>query len=275
MASNYWIKLYHEILDDPKMGTMDDHLYRRTIEMMLLAGDAQLDGLLPNVTDMSWRLRTTPEEIVTVLEQLEKLEIVHRAGDDWILTNFAERQAKMDAADRMRRMRDRKRKEHYYGDETVESQGCYDSVTNRNRKGKTEENRIEENRIDADKSDDAIFTDAQVSAINMQWQNVAGGISGFISEELVDLAVDTEAHRLKLPKEADGAGVDGSVWGGEAIKEAGRSKSNRYSGVSANFIRSILWRWMQEGYKKPFGKSNGKAQTEMSVEEYLKLRDQQ
>jgi hypothetical protein len=130
-------------------------------------------------------------------------------------------------------------------------------------------------RLPSKNDDDAIFTDAQVSAINMQWQNVAGGISGFISEELVDLAVDAEAHRLKLPREADGAGVDGSVWVVEAIKEAGRSKSNRYSGVSANFIRSILWRWMQEGYKKPFGKSNGKAQTEMSVEEYLKLRDQQ
>jgi len=68
--------------------------------------------------------------------------------------------------------------------------------------------------------------------------------------------------------------VDGSVWVVEAIREAGRSKSNKYNGVSANFIRSIVWRWMQDGYKKPYGKQNGK-QPEMSVEEYLKLRDQQ
>lgn len=30
--ANYWIKLYHEILDDPLMATMPDRLWRRTIE---------------------------------------------------------------------------------------------------------------------------------------------------------------------------------------------------------------------------------------------------
>ena len=28
----YWIKLYHEILDDPKMGRLSDRTWRRTNE---------------------------------------------------------------------------------------------------------------------------------------------------------------------------------------------------------------------------------------------------
>ena len=42
MGAKFWIKLYHEILDDPKMGRMPDRLWRRTIELFLLAGE--LDG---------------------------------------------------------------------------------------------------------------------------------------------------------------------------------------------------------------------------------------
>ena len=38
MPSKYWIKLYHEVLDDPKMARLPDRLYRRCIEVFLLAG---------------------------------------------------------------------------------------------------------------------------------------------------------------------------------------------------------------------------------------------
>lgn len=39
MAAKYWIKLYHEILHDPKMGRLPDNLWRRCIELFLLAGE--------------------------------------------------------------------------------------------------------------------------------------------------------------------------------------------------------------------------------------------
>ena len=44
MASRYWIKLYHEILEDPKMGRLSDRQFRRVIELFLLAGDCEMDG---------------------------------------------------------------------------------------------------------------------------------------------------------------------------------------------------------------------------------------
>ena len=35
MSSFYWIKLYHEVLDDPKMALLPDRLWRRTIELFI------------------------------------------------------------------------------------------------------------------------------------------------------------------------------------------------------------------------------------------------
>jgi len=106
MASNYWIKLYHEILDDPKMGRLSDRLWRRTIEMFLLAGEMNEDGLLPSLGDMAWRLRANEEELGGELEYLCTLGILSDGGE-YRVVNFAERQAAMSSSERSRRKRQR------------------------------------------------------------------------------------------------------------------------------------------------------------------------
>jgi len=117
MASFYWIKLYTEILRDPKMCRLSDRLYRRVVESFLLAGEVERDGVLPPVGDMAWILRLDEGELVQDLETLEKTGILSRMDDGaWCVTNFAERQAAVPVDERMRRMRDRKRKDEYYGD---------------------------------------------------------------------------------------------------------------------------------------------------------------
>jgi DnaD/phage-associated family protein len=123
MASKYWIKLYIEILDDPKMGMMADRLFRRTIQLFLLAGDLNGSGELPSIDDMSWRLRLRTEELETDLADLASAGIVHKSDGVWIVTKFEERQAPVSDAERMRRYRERKQKSLYYG---------YEDVTNRN-----------------------------------------------------------------------------------------------------------------------------------------------
>lgn len=127
MASKYWIKLYHEILDDYKMGMLPDRLYRRVIELFLFAGEFESEGELPKVEAMAWRLRMQPEELLNDLEALQDKEIVMLHDGKWIVTKFADRQAPVSDAERMRRLRERKQKEQYYGDEPVT-----DSVTIRN-----------------------------------------------------------------------------------------------------------------------------------------------
>lgn len=115
MASKYWIKLYHEVLDDPKMGRLTDRLFRRTIQCFLLAGEVDRGGLLPPLDDISWRLRPIPiEELETDFADLAGMGILHKTKDGWIVTNFARRQAPIPDAERMRRYRERKRLQDYY-----------------------------------------------------------------------------------------------------------------------------------------------------------------
>ena len=150
MASKYWIKVYHEILDDPKMGRMPDHLWRRTIELFLVAGEEDAEGLLPKLCDMAYRLRVTDDELTKDLDELEKLGVIHKEEAGWVVTRFAERQAPVSDAERMRRYRERQRKDDYYGDDD-------DTPTVTNTVTKRSQIRIDKNRVDEMSEDETLL----------------------------------------------------------------------------------------------------------------------
>lgn len=134
MASYYWIKLYHEILNDPKMGRLSDRTWRRAIELFLLAGDTVNDGMLPSIRDMAWRLHIPPDELKEDLEILAEVDILTLNGDRWHVVNFTKRQAASINAERQRQYRDRQRKAKQYRDEseTQEKRESNEGVTKRN-----------------------------------------------------------------------------------------------------------------------------------------------
>ena len=119
MPSKYWFKLYHEILDDPKMGQLSDRLYRRCIELFALAGDYDHDGLLPALEDIAWRLRLPADELQKDITDLQALKIITSNEDGLVVTNFSKRQEPISGAERVASFRERKRKEQYYGNEDV------------------------------------------------------------------------------------------------------------------------------------------------------------
>lgn len=96
MAVKTWMKLYVEILDDPKMGRLSDRLFRRAIEIFLLTRKTCEDesGLLPSVSDMAWSFRISEAEMQADLEALAipGIEIVFEQDGKWYVTNFAKRQ---------------------------------------------------------------------------------------------------------------------------------------------------------------------------------------
>lgn len=100
-----WIKLYSEILDDPKMGRLPNHLWRRAIELFLLAGRNGNGGVLRPVEEMAWALRSSPDEIRSSLMSLAEIGVVHETPDGWVVTNFAKRQAALTPAERQSRHR--------------------------------------------------------------------------------------------------------------------------------------------------------------------------
>lgn len=122
MASFYWIKLYHEIIDDPKMATLSDNIWRRIIELFLLAGRHNKDGQLPNTKSIAWELRSNPDDLLIDLNEIEAIGIIIQNADGWFVVNFKERQAARSQTERQQDHRNAtKRKQYYNEDVTAQS----------------------------------------------------------------------------------------------------------------------------------------------------------
>ena len=114
MAATYWIKLYQEVLNDYKMAILPDNVWRRCIELFLLAGEYNQAGKLPPVEEIAFRLRVEADQLKTEMQHLERVEILREAvGGGWYVAKFAERQAPVSAAERKRRQRERDNKSRY------------------------------------------------------------------------------------------------------------------------------------------------------------------
>lgn len=113
MASKYWIKLYHQMLDDPKIGRLSDSQFRLAVNLFLLAGDCDRGGILPPLADIRWRLRD-PANFDADLDALLACEILEENDGVLLVSKFTERQGAISTEERSRRRRDRDRKTDYY-----------------------------------------------------------------------------------------------------------------------------------------------------------------
>ena len=114
MTGKYWIKLYHEILYDRKVASLDTHLWRRVREIFLMAGDQNENGYLPPLDDMAWTLRADKEQLETDLNELTRLGILEFKDDRHFVRKFAIRQEPMPKAEYMRRKRDQEKAQEHY-----------------------------------------------------------------------------------------------------------------------------------------------------------------
>ena len=118
MAYKYWIKLHHEILDDKKMVKLDDRLWRRCIELFLLAGKMDDDGYLPELDEIAFALRiSSTEQLETELTELVNIGILQIIDQQYHVKNFEKRQAKIEKAEYNRRRRAERQRQEYYQDE--------------------------------------------------------------------------------------------------------------------------------------------------------------
>jgi hypothetical protein len=94
----YWVKLYTEIVNDPKMGRLTDRQFRTCINLFALAGEIDQDGTLPDVDDLAWRLRLQRADLIADLEALAAVNILTATSEGWIISKWEERQAKAPSA---------------------------------------------------------------------------------------------------------------------------------------------------------------------------------
>jgi len=129
VSANYWIKLYHEILRDPKMGRLPDRAWRRTIEIFLLAGETGQDGRLPDTPDIAWQLRVDEDELLEDMRLLAEQGILTQTDDGWLVTHFEDRQRARTSTERSRRHREQQRRDEYWCNDSLQERN--DDATNR------------------------------------------------------------------------------------------------------------------------------------------------
>jgi len=104
-----WIKLYTEMLHDPKVGQLTDSAYRLFVELMLKAGQVDDDGATDTAAALAWELRRQPDELHELLDELEAARLVFAAADNRVvyITSWAKRQPPTTSADRVKRYREK------------------------------------------------------------------------------------------------------------------------------------------------------------------------
>lgn len=107
----YWLKLYTDILDDPKYFRLSDNAKIGMYELFLLTKKLERKestGELPNIEDIAFHTRRDMEFWNGVLPELEKAGIIDHEDDNFIVRKFSERQAAIPPDERMRQYRKRK-----------------------------------------------------------------------------------------------------------------------------------------------------------------------
>ena len=129
IMAGYWLKLYTEILDDPKYYRISDNAKLGMIELMVVAKKVDLDGGIPSIEDVAFYTRRTVEWWSPVFEELQKIEYLVVNNGETTIRTFAERQAPVSDAERMKQARAKKHKGEFDNNST---NGGYEVVTNRN-----------------------------------------------------------------------------------------------------------------------------------------------
>lgn len=141
MVGKYWIKLYHELLYERKIATLEDRLWRRMIECFLMAGELNQGGKLPPLVDMAYLLRMSEENLETDLNELIRIGVLEYRDESYFVKNFEKRQAPMEKAEYMRRMREQRQREEARQN-LPELQDSYQSVTVSNTDTDTDTDKI-------------------------------------------------------------------------------------------------------------------------------------
>jgi hypothetical protein len=106
---NPWFRLYHGVLDDPKVQRLPEKLFKAWINLLCLA--SRHGGTLPPVGDIAFALRVSAGEAAKIIQALVAAALIDRDGETFRIHNWDKRQFQSDgsSAERSRRFRARHR----------------------------------------------------------------------------------------------------------------------------------------------------------------------
>lgn len=81
---------YPELIDNPKMAKLPDKIWRRLVELFLIAKVTTNDGNLPNAESLAWKLRVPLSEIIPDLLSLEENGFIQKISNTYFIKNYQE-----------------------------------------------------------------------------------------------------------------------------------------------------------------------------------------
>jgi predicted GIY-YIG superfamily endonuclease len=111
--AGYWLKLYTEILEDPKYYRLSDKAKLAMYELMLVAKKQNMDGELPCLDDIAFYTRRDKAWWEEVLTELNGIQYIITASSGYQIRKFAERQAPIPGPDRAKLSREISNRDKY------------------------------------------------------------------------------------------------------------------------------------------------------------------
>lgn len=105
-----WLRLYTEVLDDPKVQRLEPVLFKTWINILLAVKKNGKNGAVPPLTDCAFYLRLSEGETRQRLEDLHAANLLDADGDGYVVHDWNGRQYESDEdstnAERQRRFRE-------------------------------------------------------------------------------------------------------------------------------------------------------------------------
>jgi len=130
----YWLKLYTDVLDDPKYFRLSEEAKLGMYELMLVAKkveNGEMTGNLPPIDEIAFHTRKTSEHWEKIMPELEAIGFVVIERDIPKVKNYVKRQGAIPSETRVKQYR-KKRNDGVMGDVTELKRECNELVTNRN-----------------------------------------------------------------------------------------------------------------------------------------------
>src|SRR5215475_13159621 len=106
--SNTWFRLYHDVVNDPKVQCLPPHLFKAWINILCLASQHPVRGRCPDAAQVAYSLRTRIARAKSWLRQLYERGLLDCDGDIYSVHNWNNRQFQSDSSnERVRKWRAR------------------------------------------------------------------------------------------------------------------------------------------------------------------------
>lgn len=145
--SRVWVKLYTEMLHDPKVGQLSDGAYRLFVELILIAGKVDLEGVTDTPENIAWELRKDLDTLNELLDELLDTGLVIGDPNHFIIVkSFKKRQPETTVNERVKRHREKKKEEAKQGGNVTSNSDVTLQVTDEKRSSNVLEKKREEKR---------------------------------------------------------------------------------------------------------------------------------